>query len=175
VLVAGTSGSGKTTLAREIAAVLGVPHVEIDSLFHGPGWTQRESFEADVDKFTSAPGWASEWQYPTVRALLVDRADLMAWLDLPRHVVLRQVIRRTLRRRLRREELWNGNVEPPLRTFFTDREHIIRWAWSTHHEHAARVASALERRPDLVVVRLASRVEAERWLRTTLTAAVQPD
>ena len=45
----------------------------------------------------------------------------------------RRVVKRTLGRRLRREVLWAGNVEPPLRTFFTDREHIVRWAWSTRH------------------------------------------
>ncbi len=38
IVVAGTSGSGKTTLARRVGPVLDVPHVEIDALFHGPGW-----------------------------------------------------------------------------------------------------------------------------------------
>src|SRR5512138_2189086 len=51
VLVAGTSGSGKTTLAARVAAVLGAPHIEIDSLFHGPGWTKRPSFDDDVVRF----------------------------------------------------------------------------------------------------------------------------
>lgn len=41
VLVAGTSGSGKTTWASRIAHQLGVGHVEIDALYHGPNWTPR--------------------------------------------------------------------------------------------------------------------------------------
>ena len=40
---------------------------------------------------------------------------------LGRPMVLRQVTTRTLRRRLRREVLWNGNVEPPLRTIFASK------------------------------------------------------
>lgn len=36
---------------------------------------------------------------------------------------------------LRREELWNGNVEAPLRTFFTDRGHIVRWAIRTRRKY----------------------------------------
>lgn len=163
VLVAGTSGSGKTTLAARIAAALRLPHVEIDALFHGPGWTPRPSFEADVHRFSAGPAWVTEWQYTPVRAHLADRADLLVWLDLPRALVLRQVVRRTVVRRLRRERLWNGNVEPPLWTVVTDREHIVRWAWRTHDRTAGRVAEVRRRRPDLVVVRLRSRAEIDRW------------
>jgi hypothetical protein len=77
---------------------------------------------------------------------------------------MRQVIRRTVRRRLNRQVLWNGNCEPPLWTLLTDREHIIRWAWATHHKTAARVAALLEDHPDLVVVCLTRRSDVERWL-----------
>ncbi|MBW0093083.1 hypothetical protein I4I73_28180 [Pseudonocardia sp. KRD-184] len=35
VLVTGSTGSGKTTLARSVADVPGVPHHELDALFHG--------------------------------------------------------------------------------------------------------------------------------------------
>ena len=161
VLVAGTSGSGKTTLAARIGEVLTLPHVEIDGLFHGPDWTKRTEFEADVEAFTSRLAWVTEWQYPEARALLAERADLLVWLDLPRWTVMRQVVRRTLRRRLRRQRLWNDNIEPPLHTFFRDPDHIVRWAWNTHHTWAERVVSASSH---LVVVRL-------RWLAGPLTAS----
>jgi adenylate kinase family enzyme len=168
VLVTGTSGSGKTTLAARIAAVLCVPHVEIDSLFHGPAWTPRPSFEADVHLFSAGPQWVTEWQYSSVRAHLADRADLLVWLDLPRVRVMRQVLLRTVNRRLRRRRLWNGNVEPPLWTLITDHEHIVRWAWTTHHKTEARVRDLLAQRPDLPVVRLHSHTDATRWLRGPL-------
>jgi adenylate kinase family enzyme len=173
VLIAGTSGSGKTTLAARISGVLSVPHVEIDALFHGPNWTPRESFEADVLCFSARPEWVTEWQYRQVRAVLAERADLLVGLDLPRATVMRQVTLRTLTRRLRRKVLWNGNVEPPLRTIFTDREHIVRWAWSTHSKTAARMANLLRHRPELPVVRLRSRREAQQWLTGPLTRATR--
>jgi adenylate kinase family enzyme len=164
VLVAGTSGSGKTTVAARIAAVIDAPHVEIDALFHGPGWAPRPTFVADVHAFTAGPAWVTEWQYDPVRAHLAAGADLLVWLDLPRGTVMRQVIRRTLLRRLRRERLWNGNQEPPLRTIVTDREHIVRWAWTTHARSAARVLKLQQERPDLPIVRLSSRSETAAWL-----------
>jgi adenylate kinase family enzyme len=166
VIVAGTSGSGKTTLAVQIGDRWHIPHTEIDSLHHGPQWIPRPEFEADVRVFTAGPAWVTEWQYPTVRDLLAERADLMVWLDLPRLLVMRQVVRRTLRRRILRQKLWNGNVEPPLWTIFTDREHIIRWAWSTHDLNSERVTALARRRPELPIVRLRSRAEATRWLRS---------
>ncbi|WP_433041126.1 AAA family ATPase [Dactylosporangium sp. CS-033363] len=171
ILVAGTSGSGKTTLAGRIGAALDVPHIEIDGLYHGSGWTPRPSFEDDVDRFSAGPRWVTEWQYSSVRALLAERADLLVWLDLPRHRVMRQVVRRTVDRSVNRRRLWNGNVEPPLWTIFHDPEHIIRWAWTTHGTSAARVRDLAVRRPDLPVVRLRSRAEIRRWLLGPLSEA----
>lgn len=171
VLVAGTSGSGKTTLAVRIAAVLGVPHVEIDALFHGSDWTPRPTFEADVRRFSAQPEWVTEWQYGSVRGLLGERADLLVWLDLPRSVVMRQVVRRTLTRRLRRQRLWNENTEPPLWTVLTHRDHIVRWAWNTHHESGTRVGTLLLQRAELTVVQLRDRREVEQWLSGPLQRA----
>lgn len=173
--MAGAAGSGKTTLAALVARVLRVPHIEIDGLFHGPGWTVRESFESDVAEFVARPAWVTEYQYAIVRDRLTDRIDLLIWLDLPRPVVMRQVTLRTLRRRLLRERLWPAsNVEPPLHTFFADPEHIVRWAWNTHDRTTPRVAAARARRPDLPVVRLRSHREVRTWLARPLMAAAYP-
>lgn len=174
ILVSGTSGSGKTTLSARIAALLDIEHVEIDALFHGPDWTPREQFLADVRAFSSRPLWVTEWQYDSVRDLLADEADLLVWLDLSRFTVMRQVVARTVRRRFRREVLWNGNVEAPLRTFFFNRDHIIRWAWNTHRNSGLQVVELRRRRPDLAIVRLQTRSEVERWIAGPLRCAERP-
>lgn len=165
VTVAGVSGSGKSTLARRIAEILDLPYIEIDGLFHGPGWTPRAEFVADVDAFSSAPGWVTEWQYDAARPVLAERADLLVWLDPPYPIVLQRVVRRTLRRRLRHEVLWHGNQEPPLRTFFTNDEHIVRWSISTRHLYDERIPVVAAQRPDLTIVRVGSTREVDRWLR----------
>lgn len=171
VVVAGTSGSGKTTLAGRIGQALGVPHIEIDALFHGPAWTPRPSFVQDVHRFGDGPCWVTEWQYSAVRQYLAERADLVVWLDLPRALVLTQVVRRTVVRRLRREALWNGNLEPPLRSFFSDPDHIVRWAWKTHAKTRRRVLAIVQDQPELPVVRLKSHRAAQAWLAGPLRAA----
>jgi adenylate kinase family enzyme len=175
VLVAGTSGSGKTTLARAVAARLGTPCVELDGLHHAPAWTPRPEFADEVARLVERPAWVTEWHYKAVRELLLDRADCLVWLDLPRAVVMRRVVRRTVRRSLGKEPLWNGNVEPPLRTILTDRDHIVRWAWRTHGRTAVRVAAAVERRPVLPIVRLTRPAEVAAWVEGPLRDVARAD
>lgn len=142
-------------------------------MYHGPSWTPRDSFIQDVAAFAAQPAWVTEWQYGKVRPLLLQRADLLVWLDLPRAVIMGRVVRRTTQRRLHRTVLWNDNIEPPLSTFFTDRDHIVRWAWRTHQEHAGRVAGAVTSRPDLPVVRLTSQRGVDHWLAGPLLSSVR--
>jgi adenylate kinase family enzyme len=173
ILVAGTSGAGKTTLAKRVAEVAGVPHVEMDALHHGPGWTPRADFMADVAAFAAEPAWVTEWQYGAARPLLLDRADLLVWLDHPRSTVMGRVVRRTLSRRLHRTRLWNGNIEPPLATILTDPDHIVRWAWRTHPGQAARARAAAAARQDLAVVRLTDQHGVDAWVGGPLQHAVR--
>lgn len=163
--MAGVSGSGKTTLAARIGGLLGLPHTEIDSLFHGPNWVPRAEFMSDVEHLTQEPGWVTEWQYRLVRPLLAARADTLVWLDFPVPVSMARLVRRTVRRRLGRVELWNGNLEGPLHTLFTDADHIIRWGWRTRHKLREAMPRVRTAHPQLTIVHLRSPRQAERWLR----------
>lgn len=165
ILVAGPSGAGKSTLAAEIHAELDLPYTETDSLYWGWNWTPRESFLEDMRDLAARQRWVAEWQYRGARPILLERATVMIWLDLPVRTVMRQVIRRTLRRRRTRERIWGTSVEPPLPTFFTDRDHIVRYAWRTRHTAAGLVEAALEQRPGLPVLRARSHAEARQAVR----------
>lgn len=167
IAVAGTSGSGKTTLAARLAVILGVEFTEIDGLFHGPRWEPRDDFLADVQRVLATDAWAIEWQYRLVRPLILERADVLVWLDLPVRTVMSQVVRRTVRRRWHREVLWNGNIEPPLTSIFMkDQDNIIRWAWNTRHHLDTLDELVAATAPHLTLVRLRSRAEVETWVRT---------
>jgi len=111
IVVTGTTGSGKTTLARELAAALGIPHIELDALFHGPHWTPRPTFRADVEAAIEPGAWVCEGNYSPVNDLVCSRGTDLVWLDLPFPVFFRRLWLRTWRRYRRRELLWNGNRE----------------------------------------------------------------
>ncbi|MEX0426421.1 AAA family ATPase [Nocardioides sp. DS6] len=164
ILVGGTSGSGKSTLAKRLSHLLGVPYTEIDALFHGEDWTPRAEFIADVEALAGRESWITEYQYDAARPILLAHCDLVVYLLLDRHLVMSRVVARTVRRSLRREVLWNGNVEPRLRTILRDRDHIIRWAWRTHGLGPGRVEHLAATRPDLPIVVLRSPAEIRRWI-----------
>jgi adenylate kinase family enzyme len=146
VSVVGNSGSGKSTLAAGLAARLGVPFVELDSIFHQPGWTElpRDEFRARVGAVAAGEEWVIDGNYTAVRDLVWARADTVVWIDLPRRLVMRRVVGRTIRRAVLRQELWNGNREPSSNWLTLDPERsIIMWAWTQHAKSRARYGEAM--------------------------------
>ena len=95
--------------------MLGIRHVEIDALHHGPNW---ESCGADIlrERVTAATegdDWVTDSTYHSMLGdLVVRRAELLVWLDLPVPLVMWRLLRRTHIRNRDKTELWNGNVEP---------------------------------------------------------------
>jgi adenylate kinase family enzyme len=145
VSIVGNSGSGKSTLARALAAALDVPCVELDGIYHQPGWQPlpAEEFRARVDELTAAPGWVVDGNYSAVRELVWQRADTVVWVDPPRRTVMRQIVWRTVRRAAFRKVLWNGNRERWRNMFSRDpNESVIAWAWHRDAVYRARYTAA---------------------------------
>jgi adenylate kinase family enzyme len=170
ISIVGNSGSGKTSLARRAAAVLDVPHIELDAIYHQPGWQALETsdFRRRVEVATEIEGWVSDGNYMhLVGDLVWRRADTVVWLDLPRRRVMRQVAARTFRRVVRREELWNGNREPWSNLYRWDpTTNIVRWAWTQHEHYRARYETAMAQpwNAHLRFVHVRSHSEADAWL-----------
>ena len=98
ILVLGRTGSGKTTLARELAAELGVPHIELDALYFGPQFSTAplSVLRERVCAAVSADRWVTDGNKSAVRDLVWPRADTIVWLDYPLVVSLWRLGRRAL-------------------------------------------------------------------------------
>ena len=163
VILASASGNGKTTLGRELARRLDVPFHELDALHHGPGWAEATAdvLRARVEPLVAEDEWVVDGAYRgKLGDLVLDRADLVVWLDLPLRVWLPRLLRRTVRRVVTREELWNGNRET-LRNVLFSRESLILYALRSHFRRRRKYPAALA---PYKVVRLRSPHEVERWL-----------
>jgi adenylate kinase family enzyme len=171
VSLVGNSGSGKSTLGRALADRLGLPFVELDSIFHQPGWTPLapDVFAARVASVADGDGWVLDGNYPAVRPLVWARADTVVWVDPPRHVVMRRLLVRTVRRGLTRRELWNGNRESLRNLLSRDPDvNILRWASLKHAEYRATYSAAADDPAygHLRFVRIANPADASRLLAT---------
>jgi adenylate kinase family enzyme len=167
VLVVGSSGAGKTTMATALAARLGLPHTELDSLFHGPGWVPRPEFEHDVEAMLDTGRWVTEYQYRPVKDRLLDQAQAVVWLDHPFPLVAARLLRRSVVRAVTRRAYWNGNQETFAMWFRAShplRVVLSREFWAKRRRTEAELAGATAR--GVVVVRLRGARAAERWLAT---------
>ena len=171
IRVVGNSGSGKTTLARRAAARLQLPHLELDSVQHRPGWVEApvDEFRDEVRAFrdradANAGGWVVDGNYLAKLGEVLDGADCVVWLDPPRWLVMSRVLRRTLARLLDRRPLWNGNRERWSSLLQRNPEdNIVLWAW-TKHEHYREQYSRLQAEAAVPWVRLRTPRQAEDWL-----------
>ena len=163
IAVVGTTGSGKTTVARRLAEHLAVPHVELDALHWGPGWTEpdAEAFRARVQEQLTSSGWVVDGGYHgKLGDIVLEQADLVVWLDPPLRTILRRLWTRTLSRIRQADELWGGNRETWRGAFFS-RNSLFVWALQTHRGRRRRYE---ERLAALPTVRLRSDRETEAWL-----------
>jgi adenylate kinase family enzyme len=169
IIVVGTTGSGKSTLGEMLARRLGVPFVEMDSLYWGANWQEvgMEVFRERVAAAVQPEHWVLAGNYSKVRDLTWARADTLVWLDYPFALVFWQLLRRTVRRIVTKEALWGGNQETWRKSFF-DRKSILLWAIQTHRKFKGSILTALDQ-PEykhLYLRRFKSPSQAEKWLKS---------
>lgn len=169
IVVIGRTGSGKTTLARELAAALDVPHVELDALYFGPDFStvplsvlrERTSAALTQDR------WVTDGNKSAVRDLVWPRADTIIWLDYPITVSLWRLGKRALWRTsvLREQAVQTGKKTGLPRQFLLGARGVLRALRS--HMGQRREYPILFARPEnqhLAVVRLRSPRATSRWL-----------
>jgi adenylate kinase family enzyme len=157
IALVGPVASGKSTLATAIAAHTGLQRVDLDQLFWGPDWTPLDTavFHKGVRDGLAGPSWIADGNYGgEVAEMLLGRAELVVWLDLPLRVCLPRLVRRSLRRAATREELFAGNRESFRHLLAPDS--ILRWGPLHHHRHRRRWTARLHpnRTAGFTVVRL---------------------
>lgn len=147
VSVVGCSGSGKSTVARRLSDILGAPHVELDALYWGPGWSAAspDEFRARVQRVTSTDAWIVDGNYRSqIGTLVWERADTVVWVNPSGWTVMWRSLSRTLRRSITREELWSGNRENWRGLmFWRGEDSILWWAWTSYARVQERYETAM--------------------------------
>jgi energy-coupling factor transporter ATP-binding protein EcfA2 len=177
ILVLGRTGSGKTTLARQLAAALAVPHVELDALFFGPNFTTvplpvlRDRTSAAI----AGQRWVTDGNKSRVRDLVWPRADTVVWLDYPLAVSLWRLGKRALWRTsvLKEQAAEKGEKRALPKQLLAATKAVLTALGS--HMGQRREYPRLFARPEnrhLAVVRLRSPRATRRWF---ASVAALPD
>lgn len=169
ILILGRTGSGKTTLARELAAAIGVPHVELDALYFGPDFTTtpltvlRERTSAAI----ASDRWVTDGNKSAVRDLVWPRADTVIWLDYPMVVSLWRLGKRALWRAsvLKAQAAEGGGKAGLARQLLSAAKGVLtalRSHLGQRREYPRMFAE--QKNQHLAVVRLRSPRAARHWL-----------
>lgn len=172
IIVVGTSGSGKTYVAKAIARKLGIKYICNDALIWQANWISvpNDKRLPGFEKATDCQAWAIDGNVASTHrpenALLLERADTLVWLDLPRRTIGPQLFWRTVRRSITREELWHGNRES-FRLSFLSRDSIFIWSFKTFKLNRQRYAAMMNdpQWSHLNWIRLTRKREVNRWLK----------
>jgi adenylate kinase family enzyme len=133
VAVLGRGGSGKSSLAQRLSVSLGIPVVELDSLFWHPGpWPTPDGQWAEIQREVVARDrWVIDGdfgRYDTGLALRLRAADTVVVLDFP----LWRCVWHALRWSRETREFWMW-----LYRYRRDSLPIVTKAIATHASHAA--------------------------------------
>lgn len=164
-VVTTASGCGGTTCGRALAERLGVPYVELDALFWKPGWVESTSEElrAAVEPIVATDAWVIDGGYwGRLGDVVIERSELVVWLDLDIATWLPRLLRRTMRRIFRREVLWNGNRET-FRGAFLGRDALIPYMLRNYRRRRRVYPERLSSHDH---VRLRSQAEIDAFVRS---------
>jgi len=171
--VVGTSGSGKSTFARQLAARLNVPYIELDTLYWQPHWQgtpDARFFEKIAAALAACPdGWVLDGNYNRSRPVKWREVDTLVWLDYGFARTLYQAVKRAIHRAVTQQELWpgTGNRESFRQSFFS-RESIIWWTLKTWRSNRTRYLADMANPAysHIAFVHLRSPSQARAWLQS---------
>jgi adenylate kinase family enzyme len=165
IVVFGTTGSGKSSLAKALASTLTLPYFEMDALHWNPDWqaTPTALFRQKILAATSTERWITDGNYGAVRDLVLERADMVLWLDHPFALVFGRLLWRTLTRIIKRQPVCNGNFETWANAF-TSKDSILLWALRTHWRRRQSLPPVLAQYPQLRLVHFTHPRQVQHWL-----------
>lgn len=105
IYIVGPSGGGKTTLGRLLSEKLNIPHISLDEIAY-PAQKERPLGErlALISDLARKNSWITEGIYVDWTKKLLERANLIIWLDLPYLTTFLRVVKRFFVHKFRGDE-----------------------------------------------------------------------
>ena len=159
IIVLGRAGAGKSMVTRAICRALDLPAIHLDALYWLPGWVPCEHalFRERIEAAIAGDGWVVDGTYSFTLEWTLPRAELVIWVDCPRHVAMRRLLGRA----------WYPAAGPradaaPGCSHRVDDE-FLRRAWAFDLGHRQMIQRRLDRfGPDVPRIRFGHRARLDR-------------
>src|SRR3990167_3694141 len=139
IAIVGCAGSGKTTLALKLKEQLQLPLYHLDLYYWLPGWKRvgLDKFTEIHNKLCDQKEWIIEGSYIKVLDYRVMQADVIIFLDLPRHQCLFNVFKRLI---LNPGKVMADSPENCPQRFNLE---FIRWVWDFNKRYRQMILNIL--------------------------------
>ena len=118
VYIVGGPGSGKSTFAQQLATRIDAPVFDLDSVLWKAGGPKSEAErQQEMASIDTRGSWIAEGIYSESASYLIERADLVVWIEVPLLVAVWRVITRHVKRSL------SGNNQ------YSGLRRLIRFIW----------------------------------------------
>lgn len=145
--VIGTSGSGKSTFSKQLASILKLPHIEMDSLYWKDDWkfASDEELMENVRLATESERWLLDGNYNRTQPVKWKNVQTIIWLDYPFHLVFYRVLKRSIARLFDKKTLWGTNNQESFQKSFLSKDSIIVWMWTSYPTMKKRYSKLFEK------------------------------
>ncbi len=168
IVIVGISGTGKSVLGRRLAARTGLTLHPMDAILWGPNWTEEPetSVRAALSRIGAGDGWIVEGWVDRYSSGVLERAQVILWLDYPGWLAAWGGLRRWWSHRGRtRPEMPDGCVERLNLGFL--------WTMLLQRERA-HIEAVLAETGRRDVLRVRSRRDTEAALKALLAGHPRP-
>ncbi len=167
ILILGSGGAGKTTLARQLAGVLGIEVIHLDTLYWKPGWVESEQAEwrGKIQAVVQRESWIMDGNFSETLPERLEACDTVIFLDFSRTVCLWRILKRVVQ--------YYGRTRPDLPEGCPERLdfEFMAWVWNFPTRSRRKVLELLEtHRHTKNVVRLRNRREVDEFIAQQLAA-----
>lgn len=150
VLVLGNSGSGKSTFAKNLAGILDIPWINLDSHYWKPNWieTPKDEWEAIVTRLIEQEKWVMDGNYSSTLEMRLERSDTVIFLDVPRRISFWRVFKRRV--------IHHGRVRSELAEGCTEKIDLdfLRWIWGYPNRTEPRIERILTEYNDRITLHI---------------------
>lgn len=129
ILIIGTVGTGKTTLAKEMSKKYNIKYYEIDSIVHNDKDKGRKRTEEEqdiiIENINKRENWIIEGVLRKNLRYLLNTADKIIYLDIPKNKRNRRILIRFIKQKLKLEKV---NYKPTFEML------KMMYKWSENYE-----------------------------------------